>query len=1163
LISYYDIYQLTSRFSRPYYDPNKHMSEPEKSFLQSHFELIANHAQQIKQDLLLLEEKGLCQSDERLKTQTTAVIEMSAQMQKEDLSSILRVMNCRALLIQHAIRGLLPKVICKEQADHIASIGLIFLDLNLQRDDFFRLLSEVSLVQPSDREAVCKLVYQMAQSCNQTGLVAHYIRAVAALSLVVLEHLLEINLGAIFRKSDTQDRIITFIKFLKQSPEESICSLRACDLEYLYQYRQTEQQLAILDALTTLPKDLKELFVELAFKLEEKSSSEDEKLDLALKLYTELDPQLNVQGQLLKDLYLYEMSGQELSSFIKLYQPLSQDLKELFCKKMIILQSQEEMDTCYPILLFLKVFVNLQKADCLTPFLNWPQALLKSKNLLNQLLYLSPLKAHSLHFISEFLQSEAFNPNGAIKVLYIVNQIPSTVYDRFLELAVYFLSDDTRSSEFFARLHFIAKLLTRRFPKEALKALDSNFLKLFEGLRGEGAIHLFQTLYLFCFEDYPQVINRLKPVFLSQPKWQIWQLEPIFNADAQLRAFLIKGLADFLESSVTVQDCIERAETIGELNASLHLLPDWDPLIIQARLYQLIRPLMPTEELYSLRKKVEAFSRFAHSLPIHLPIDKIFSCFQDENIFDSFERIDVLQEIIQIPQSPILEESLQSLIRMAIRVYKRCPPMRKIENIRVLKQSLGSLDHKSYLTMLETIEYFPSSVLPDVLAIYHQLLQLTYPEPLSVPQTMRYLFYDYPHIQEATFSFLETQLLEISDRQWAEDWVYFFSQHFQSFIDQRALRLSDVMLMLKVIFEDATIQNPYHVFNQHQSLSSVRESLEKIEIKNSAGPSYVYNPKGMQACLELRKNLQQQSIQAPLTSFHLQTILKTIRRSIDPLPIDEQKLVCNQIQCMTGSSYERLCDNFDDPFLYYLLDDLAEDQALYRLQFSALLKGILSACSDKKENVLSEQQILFFLSSASITDCPVGKKEGISLAYQYFLKSQDALSQAALAVEAGIAAYIYDWVCDFFIQQLSSFETWAPLIDNQRAVAQFAHYSVYLKNHLAPLLGLDQPIVFDPYTQIINKSFLEKSRKELLQQLFDKIDLSMLIAHIQNSFLRMPNAGFLYEPINAALKSSHLPLSAIWQINEKEDLMGVADTFSLTPEGALALLKWQEVLQSK
>ena len=203
-----------------------------------------------------------------------------------------------------------------------------------------------------------------------------------------------------------------------------------------------------------------------------------------------------------------------------------------------------------------------------------------------------------------------------------------------------------------------------------------------------------------------------------------------------------------------------------------------------------------------------------------------------------------------------------------------------------------------------------------------------------------------------------------------------------------------------------------------------------------------------------------------------------------------------------------------------------------------------------------QQGHLLFAYAASIQGCRGGQLEGLTVAYNQLPRDVKPIANSKGTTEQENAAHHY---LDTFIQEkleaLLSTENQLMHeltgIAANKAIPQLSHQSLYVKNRLAPMIGLQHSLTFDQHTHHITEPLFEKTPLEILGAFLNHFSANTLVDGLQEQINRELRSKNLEEQ-NAlyATLSSLIPNAPedSWELNDEET------EFSLTKRGALSLL---------
>ncbi|MBM3208661.1 MAG: hypothetical protein FJZ57_08740, partial [Chlamydiae bacterium] len=283
-------------------------------------------------------------------------------------------------------------------------------------------------------------------------------------------------------------------------------------------------------------------------------------------------------------------------------------------------------------------------------------------------------------------------------------------------------------------------------------------------------------------------------------------------------------------------------------------------------------------------------------------------------------------------------------------------------------------------------------------------------------------------------------------------------------------------------------KNPYKVFDGHinapylnkqELIVPVLKFLDKyVQMKFSAFGDMVRDQITYDTMMSFYN-------QTPLTSADLHSLLQRVNSRIDQLSPEINSQIKELVKESCGFGLDDLLRNFNDPYLFQLLEltegsNIAKEKAF----FGAILSFILKQSDEVQEGQLvSNQEMALFKMSSSIQNCPAGKNEGILLAYNQLeladkipTAQQDELSPIASKVKMRC----YSLLVEKMDQMISSdTPMMREMTDETGEVAQLSHQSLYVKNRLSSVIGLDHGMRFDLHTNVLYNELIQKSTEQL------------------------------------------------------------------------------------
>lgn len=290
-------------------------------------------------------------------------------------------------------------------------------------------------------------------------------------------------------------------------------------------------------------------------------------------------------------------------------------------------------------------------------------------------------------------------------------------------------------------------------------------------------------------------------------------------------------------------------------------------------------------------------------------------------------------------------------------------------------------------------------------------------------------------------------------------------------------------------------------------------------------------------------------------------LFNDFERKRQDLSLEDRQTVDNQIFDQTEARFAALKEGFkDDLFLKKTLkdfvqagpNDLMKPDQVYLV---VILNYILSQ-SDEIPNgsLLTERESSLFAFAASIQGCSGGKREGLAIAYRQLpITAKPDFSSLSGETEGELQGkkYIEEFIQGNLTSVLSDDNPFLHELTNiqkQSEIPQLSHQSIYLKNLLAPKIGLKHSLVFDSYTLHINNDLFEKTTEEILNCFLKYLTPKKLVEDFKQYVNQnQKNETHLYGLLSPLMQEKDL--SACWELDDNNE------AYYLTEKGALELLE--------
>ena len=260
-----------------------------------------------------------------------------------------------------------------------------------------------------------------------------------------------------------------------------------------------------------------------------------------------------------------------------------------------------------------------------------------------------------------------------------------------------------------------------------------------------------------------------------------------------------------------------------------------------------------------------------------------------------------------------------------------------------------------------------------------------------------------------------------------------------------------------------------------------------------------------------------------------------------------------------GTSWDTLWNQcFSDVYLSTLLQSSSATVSVIEAKWRAILQSILEQDKTILEGkVFSAQEEVLIKTAMTIQACKGGKQEGIATLYRlldpkyrYLAKGFETGDVKKDAAFAFIAAQVEQ----LFANQCSGTNALMQELTNMQDIEQISHQAIYLKNMIAPVIGLYHEVCFDRHTTVLYDSLVEKAREELLEAFFRHMTPQVVVTHL----VSMTN-----EKSAASLFKRHLSAFIdILEENKDWELSSDGITIDFTAAGIVKVLRKMGYLTS-
>lgn len=209
-------------------------------------------------------------------------------------------------------------------------------------------------------------------------------------------------------------------------------------------------------------------------------------------------------------------------------------------------------------------------------------------------------------------------------------------------------------------------------------------------------------------------------------------------------------------------------------------------------------------------------------------------------------------------------------------------------------------------------------------------------------------------------------------------------------------------------------------------------------------------------------------------------------------------------------------------------------------------------------NGLSEQEEIFLSFSNSIYNCKAGLQEGLSIVYQKI--AEETLAGSHLDFAQFVQAKVQQAI-QALLESLFRNPSFLQDASGTSDISQGSHLTLFAKNSLARLAGLQHQVEFDPHTEMLPLELVQKPLEDLANTYFKYFTLNDLLKEVQNRidcWLAQKKGAF--NDLNRYFgKDAALYIG----VREVDVEGGIADEIFLTSDGALQILIREGYLHKK
>lgn len=348
---------------------------------------------------------------------------------------------------------------------------------------------------------------------------------------------------------------------------------------------------------------------------------------------------------------------------------------------------------------------------------------------------------------------------------------------------------------------------------------------------------------------------------------------------------------------------------------------------------------------------------------------------------------------------------------------------------------------------------------------------------------------------------------------------------------------------------DKGVLNPYNIFKEHIRLNQESSVIEQIRCNFSKQDLFFDPTQGLKRSRE--KTICSDQLPQNISAAYFSDKICGLNNRLEGLPLIHKQKILQSILTTTGLSFSQLMANLSDIFFESSLSFFAK-KAKETPSFVVKLFQIVLWLESQDKMVkelgqLSQFEQALLETSACISNCPEGKRFGISRMYR-LLPVEFQKEHKSGFQEDPLEDFLSKTVIPFFEKNLENHDWIKELLRPKvlHKVQELPHHVLFVKNRIAKFLGLSQSIQFDPYTGVLVKKILRISPKEMLDKFFFQLDFDELLATMVEGYKQLgeKEKNTLFNYFNEHVTQREL--GDIWA--EENDYM-------LTKKGALEMLR--------
>lgn len=340
-----------------------------------------------------------------------------------------------------------------------------------------------------------------------------------------------------------------------------------------------------------------------------------------------------------------------------------------------------------------------------------------------------------------------------------------------------------------------------------------------------------------------------------------------------------------------------------------------------------------------------------------------------------------------------------------------------------------------------------------------------------------------------------TQEISPVHQKWIADFVIDYQENL-GILDESSL--FQKALEIKATFETEGSKNPIIIY---QSL--LQEKKEPVNFSPAPqcveGKEVSFDLPVMQA-LASSLTLPQSALHKDVTWEKWQALI----RQIDDKQIDPA--FKHAIDVCTIGGWTALLHNClnDSAFFKPRIEFQGERIPLNYAQLNAILHKIFNLSNQGE--ILSPQEELFIKFAECVKNCKGGKFEGVSFYYVYGLEPEDKFKFEISNEPDPAKAQAKSILAEEFQNAISmAFSGTNPLMQEltqRKEILQASHQSIYLKNLIGHIVGLQHDLLFDMYTRVLYDELICRPRKQVLEIFFNHFTPQVLVEHLHRWMCR-------------------------------------------------------------